>query len=102
VSRNFISTRIGRRPGKEKRASVDARARQKDFAMQDIPQRADAHKKTRTLAPPTGRASKSDLPQDTDGLPPITHAKLAKMETAFVSATRKAIASGSERDRGRR
>jgi hypothetical protein len=70
--------------------------------MQNIPQRADAHKKTRTLAPPTGRASKTDLPQDADGLPPITHAKLAKMDRAFAIAIRKAIASGSERDRWRR
>jgi hypothetical protein len=61
---------------------VDARTRQKDFAMQDNPQRAGARKKTRTLALPTGRASKSDLPQDTDGL--------------------QAIAFGGERDRGRR
>jgi hypothetical protein len=94
---------INRRPAKKNAGpSVDARARQKDFAMQRIPQRADARKKTRTVAPPTGRASKSDLPQDTDGLPLITHAKLAKMDTTFASAMRKAIESGRERHRGRR
>jgi hypothetical protein len=59
-------------------------------------------KKSRVTAPPTGSASKRDVPEATDGALPYTSEQLRKMDRAFASAIRKAIASGSERDRGRR
>jgi hypothetical protein len=59
-------------------------------------------KKRRVTAPPTGRASKHDEPEATDGLPVYTRDKLVKMDTAFARVMRKAIAPGGERDRGRR
>ena len=54
-------------------------------------------KKSRVPAPPTGRASKRDVPEATDGALPDTSKLLRKMDRAFADAISRAIAADSNR-----
>jgi hypothetical protein len=56
-------------------------------------------KRARITAPPTGRASKRDVPEATDGALPYTSEQLRKMDRAFADAISRAIAAGLERRR---
>ena len=56
-------------------------------------------KKSRVTAPPTGSASKRDVPEATDGALPYTSEQLRKMDRAFADAISRAIAAGLERRR---
>ncbi len=54
-------------------------------------------KRARVTAPPTGSASKRDVPEATDGALPYTSEQLRKMDRAFADAISGAIAAGHER-----